>query len=340
MHRMNRRRFAQYLVAGAAIGGACGWAATGLGRSTRVVVVGGGPAGAGAALALRAATPEIPVLLVERDPRRLGNAGSTAFDRPAAGPDLDSLRRAGVEVVVDDVTDLDWRAARLELFSGRSLAFDRLLLAPGTTSVDEPIAGLDKVARHQWPAAWGSAREARRLAAQLAALPVRGHVVLRLPQVQSHPDAALDRAVQLATRLDRTQPLARLTILDASAGSDLADRFMTRRAQLGLRVATDWRTAENGGRVLRVDAERGMLETTAGLVRADVVNFVTRQGAGRIARSAGLVDATHWCPTDAQGRSTRRPEAIILGDARKDATRTVRGALLSARVAASGMDVS
>jgi hypothetical protein len=335
MQILNRRRFVGQLVAGAAAAAACGITATCLRAGEQAVVVGGGPAGAAAALALRTARPNAPVLLVERDPSRLGRAEAAPFDRPAAGPDLDALRRAGVGVVLDDVVDLDWRAARLSLFSGRSLAFDRLLLAPGTAAVEEPIPGLDTVARHLWPAAWGSAREARRLKAQLTALPETGHVVLRLPDVPSHPDAALDRALQLAALLDRTRPRGRLTILDASAGTDLAERFQSAFAAQGLRTATEWRTVSNGGTVLRVDAGRGLLETNAGPVHADVVNFVTRQGAGRIARTAGLVDASEWCPTDAAGRSTQRPEAIILGDARKQARRNVAEALLSARAAAS-----
>jgi len=337
MHTLNRRRFVKTLLVGAAATGACGWAATGARAATQVVIVGGGPAGASAALALRQSDPKASVLLVERDPRRLGRAEAVAFDRPAAGPDLDMLRHGGVEVVLDDVVDLDWRAARLDLFSGRNLAFDRLLMAPGTTAMAEAIPGLDNVARHRWPAAWGSAREARRLRAQLAALPETGHVVLRLPAVLSHPEAALDRAVQLAALLDRTRPQGQLTVLDGTSGTDLGARFDGRLAAQGLRVAADWRTAAAGGTVLGVDAQSGALETAAGRLRADVVNFVTLQGAGRIARTAGLVDASDWCPTDAEGRSTQRPETVILGDARKSATRTVAEAVLSAEVAASDL---
>ncbi|MBN2905381.1 MAG: FAD-dependent oxidoreductase [Rhodobacteraceae bacterium] len=338
MNELNRRRFVEYLFAGAVATGACGLATSGLRTRTRRVIVGGGPAGAAAALALRTARPDHPVLLVERDPRRLGRTEARTFERPAAGPDLDILRRAGVEVVLDDVVALDWKAARLDLFSGRSMAFDRLLLAPGTTALQEPIAGLDNVARHLWPAAWGSAREARRLKSQLAALPEAGHVVLRLPNDVSHPAAALNRALNFAILLDRKYPRGRLTILDGSPGSDLVERFHNRSTLLGLDPRADWRTAANGGTVLRVDATRGEIETNAGLIQADVVNFVSPQGAGSIARAAGLIDTTGWCPTDAQGRSTCRPDVIVLGDARKEAKRTVAEALRSAKAAALILD--
>ncbi|MCO8144590.1 NAD(P)/FAD-dependent oxidoreductase [Rhodovulum tesquicola] len=329
MQDLNRRRFFAGLLAGTALAGAAGINARA--NRTQAVIVGGGPAGAAAALALREAHPANPVLLVERDPRRLGPVEQASFDRPSAGPDLSTLRRAGVEVVLDDVMGLDWRAARLNLFSGRRLAFDSLLLAPGTAALAEPIPGLDAVARHLWPAAWGNAREARRLRAQLAALPEDGHVVLRLPAELSHPDAALGRAVQIATLLDRTRPDSRFTVLEAGMSSDLSQRFRRRLDAKGVRTRSEWRTGQTGGNVLRVDARNGMLETDGGLLRADVVNFVGLQGAGTIARAAGLSDASGWCPVDARGRSLIRPEAVILGDARKDAKRHVADAVLSGR---------
>ncbi|SIO53827.1 Pyridine nucleotide-disulphide oxidoreductase [Rhodovulum sp. ES.010] len=337
MRKINRRRFVEYLAAGTAAVSACGLAATGSRARAQAVIVGGGPAGAAAALALRQVHPDNPVVLVERDPRRLGRAVAAPFDRPGPGPDLGALRRAGVEVLLDDVTGLDWANGRVRLFSGRAIAFDRLILAPGTAAMEEDIPGLDPVARHLWPAAWGSTREARRLAARLGALPAAGHVVLRLPRVCSHPGAALARAVRLAGTLNAMRPESRLTILDGSATTELAERFEREIAERRLRIAAGWRTAANGGTVLRVDASRGHLETTAGCVRADVVNFVGLQGAGGIARDAGLVDVSGWCPTDAHGRSAQRPEAIILGDARKGARRTVADSVLFAEAAASAL---
>ncbi|MBK1637026.1 FAD-dependent oxidoreductase [Rhodovulum adriaticum] len=334
MQTLNRRRFAGYLAAGAATAIA-GWTAAPHAAHAQAVIVGAGPAGAAAALALKGAQPARPVLLVERDPTRMGRTATAAFDKPAAGPGLDALRRAGVQVVLDDVADIDWRAARLELFSGRALPFDQLLLAPGTAARPEPIAGLDAAARHRWPAAWGNAREARRLRAQLAALPAAGHVVLRLPATPGHQAAALNRALHMATWLHHNRPNARFSVLDGGTGTDLAARFHAALDRQGLDIAAKWHSAAQGGTVLAVDAPRGVLDTNAGRLRADVVNFVLPQGAGAIARRAGLVDASDWCPTDARGLSTRRADVAILGDARKSAARTVAGALQSGRAAAA-----
>ncbi|NIY98545.1 sulfide dehydrogenase, partial [Salipiger sp. HF18] len=169
--------------------------------------------------------------------------------------------------------------------------------------------------RHLWHAARGSAREVLRLQAQLCSLPERGHVVLRLPAQLAQPDAALARVGALAAWLATHRPEARLTVLDGGDGS------------LGQQGKGRWLRAT----VLSVDTDRGRIETDAGRIEADVVNFVPPQQAGLIARAAGLTDASGWCPCDAGGASRRREGAAIIGDARRDALRTVEGALRSVR---------
>ncbi len=320
MQAITRRSFTTSLLAG--VGGlAAAGLIPSLGRA-RTVVVGGGPAGAMTALALRRSDPATEVLLIERDPTRLGAPAPGAFGQPGAAVTLAGLDAEGVGVLLDEATGIDWRAARLELFSGRTLAFDRIVLAPGTAAVDEAIPGLDAATRHRWPSAWGSAQEARRLAAQLGTLPERGQLVLRLPSEVSHPEVALDRALVLAAWLRRSRPGARLTVLDGSASPDLAGRFREAVAQRGDWVIAEWQRA----RVTAVDARQGLIETDAGRLRADVVNFVTPRSAGPLARIAGLTDASGWCPCDASGRSSRRGGAVILGDARKGARRTLEQA--------------
>jgi len=332
MQSLSRRHFTRTLLAGATATAATGYASTLTAGPHRTLVLGGGPAGGACALALKRARPGDAVVLVERDPTRLAPAARSAFTAPRAGITLDTLRDAGVEVMLDEATEIDWHAARLALFSGRSLAFDTLMLAPGTAPVPEDIPGLDAAAQHRWPAAWGSPRESARLSAALSALPEAGHVVLRLPADLSHPEAALGRALELAAWIAHHRPSARLSVLE-SAQASLAEAYEARAASQGIRARVDWHTARTGGRVLHLDAPNGMIETSGGVLQADVVNFVPPRSAGHIALIGGLADASGWCPCDAQGRSTLRDGAVILGDARADAVRTKQAALHSASVA-------
>lgn len=314
MTRLTRRHFLT-LSAGAALGFAA------LPRNAQALVIGGGPAGATHALALARRRPDLQVSLVERDPARLLRETTPVFGQPNAGPMLSELRAAGVEILIDEITEIDWSAQRAQAFSGRSLPFDRLLLAPGTAPLLENIAGLTGPARHRWPAAWGSAREARRLMANLEALPDTGHVVLRLPETGlAHPNVALTRAQELSGWLARHRPNGRLTVLDGGA--------MPAPAALELTASNiHWMTPDAGGRVLSVDAAKGRIDTTAGVIHADAVNFVPPLGAGRIAQAAGLTDPSYWCPTDGAGYSSLQPSALILGDARANANRGLKAAM-------------
>ncbi|WP_444452865.1 FAD-dependent oxidoreductase [Rhodobacter capsulatus] len=336
MTRLTRRQLTLGLFATSAVA-AVGGVGLALSPADRAVIIGAGPAGAQAALALRAAHPTLRVALLERDPTRLaretGDAAAAAFAAPQTEATLAQLKAQGIEVMLDDVVDVDWTAGRLSLFSGRDAAFDRLYLAPGTTAKAEAIEGLDAEARYSMPAAWGNPREARRLAAQLAALPEAGHVVLRLPADLSHPQVALNRALVLSRQLAASRPAARLTVLDATPTPALAQSFAMAKRLQGLDAQVNWVNAAQGATVRAVDAHAGRIETDAGRLTADVINFVPPHVAGAIARTAGLVDASGWCPCDTRGRSMLRSEAIVLGDARKGAARTLDGARLSVAAA-------
>lgn len=299
--------------------------------AARAVIVGGGPAGATAAIWLARSHPGTEVLLIERDPKRLAPSRSTfpfAPD-PSAGPGLDVLRHAGVEVALDEVMEVDWTASRVSMLSGRKEPFDNLVLAPGTSPVEEPIPGLDAHARHHWPAAWGSRREARRLAAQLESLPERGHVVLRLPANMSHPEAARDRAHALGRWLATHRPQSRLTILDGSNSGDMEREFLQNREMPMAQI--DWRRRGKGGEILSIDAKAGHLMTESGRLSADIVNFVVPHRAGQLAHHAGLTDDSGWCPCTTTGRSKLQPAATVIGDARHGTQRTAKAALIAAR---------
>lgn len=267
-----------------------------------VLIVGGGAAGAAAAL--RLGREGRRVTLVERDPKALAPHAGEAFGRASDAPGLDALKAAGVGIAIDDIEGVDWRAGEARALSGRRFGFDRIVFAPGVAARDENIDGLDAVARHHWPAAWGSRAEARRLRAQISALPEAGHVALRLPSGPVSFPAGLDRRVaDLRAWLSTHRPAARLTVLDEREG--LA--------------------------VTAVDHRAGRLETSQGRVVADVVNFIPAQRASDAVHLAGLTDASGWAPCDAGQRSTVNAAASILGDAAAGASRTRAAAAAAAR---------
>ena len=71
-----------------------------------------------------------------------------------------------------------------------------------------------------------------------------------------------------------------------------------------------------GGKVTAVDAGERTLVTEFSRHKAAVANVIPPQKAGRIAETAGVADATGWCPIDpVTFESKRVPNIHVLGDA-------------------------
>ncbi len=137
----------------------------------RVIVVGGGFAGATAAKYLKHWSPNLNVTLVEPKAKyqspimsNLVLNGQLSLDEITFSYDTLS-QKYGVNVVTDWVSDVDGVTQKVTLGSGDVLEYDRLILAPGITF--NPVEGhdLDKV-----PHAWQSGKQVTMLQEQLEAM--------------------------------------------------------------------------------------------------------------------------------------------------------------------------
>ena len=125
----------------------------------RVVIVGGGFAGAACARALRAADAKLAITLVE--------ARSTYTAPPLSNGVLGGLRQlsqqqfgydkiaaAGIKVAIATATAIDAQARSVTLSTGDTLPYDRLVLAPGIELRFDAISGYSEAAAAQAPHAW------------------------------------------------------------------------------------------------------------------------------------------------------------------------------------------
>jgi len=69
--------------------------------------------------------------------------------------------------------------------------------------------------------------------------------------------------------------------------------------------------------IIHIDSQHKTLETDFGdQFKADVLNYIPPQQAGKIAQIAGLTDRSGWCPVDYRtAESTLHPAIHIIGDA-------------------------
>ncbi len=144
-HRPTRRAF----VGGAAtIAISLGVARPVLAQSAaRVVVIGGGFGGASCARALKQLNPSLQVTLVEQNPTftacPFSNdviAGDRSIKQQQFGYEM--VAADGVTVVPQTATEVDASARTVTVADGSTLAYDRLVLAPGIDLRFDAFAGL------------------------------------------------------------------------------------------------------------------------------------------------------------------------------------------------------
>jgi sulfide dehydrogenase [flavocytochrome c] flavoprotein subunit len=317
--RTTRRAF---LGGGAATASAALLAVPALAQATaRVVVLGGGFAGATCAGELQRAEPRFAVTLIEGNPTYTACpfsnsviAGLRTIAEQRFG--YDALRNAGVSVIHDFARTIDPQR-RLVFVSGNSaLGYDRLVLAPGIDFRWDALPGYDEAATAQMPHAWKAGEQTLLLRRQLEAMPDGGTVVISAPANPFRcPPGPYERASLIAYYLKTRKPRSKLIVLDAKDSFSKQRLFQAAWQQLypGL---LEWVSLSNGGKVTKVDAASRSLVTDFVTYKADVANVIPPQRAGHIAEIAGVADQTGWCPIDPVTFESRlQPGVHVIGDA-------------------------
>jgi sulfide dehydrogenase [flavocytochrome c] flavoprotein chain len=264
----------------------------GAAAKSRVIVVGGGMAGATMAKYLRLWGDAIDVTLVERQSSytscimsSLVLSGQRNLSSLVYG--YDALRnRYGVNVVLGDVVAIDPVGVKVTLASGQVLGADRLVLAPGIEF--DAVPGLG--ASDRMPHAWKAGAQTSLLASQLVAMPSGGTAILTIPKVPYRcPPGPYERACLLADWMKVNKPGGKLLVLDANADF-VAEKDNFSQAFYGLH-ANVIQYVPNA-EVTQVDTVAMTLNTPQGQFRGDVINLIPRQRAGTLIAANGLANAT------------------------------------------------
>ena len=152
----------------------------------RVVVVGGGFAGATCARALRRLDPRAVVTLVETSQTFTACPFSNEVvaglrDLKQQQFDYRQVAADGVTMAFDTATAVDARARSVSLASGATLRYDRLVLAPGVDLRFDALPGYTEAAAERMPNAWKAGEQTVLLRRQLEAMPDGGLVVIAPP---------------------------------------------------------------------------------------------------------------------------------------------------------------
>jgi sulfide dehydrogenase [flavocytochrome c] flavoprotein subunit len=314
---MTRRVFLA-AAAGAALGARARGHAAGM---ARVVVVGGGFAGAACALELRVLRPALDVVLVDPDERYVTCPMSNSViaglrTMSSITVRRSGLARAGVRVIRDTVAAIDPERRQARLRGGAALAYDRLVLAAGIRFLWGHPEGYSEDAAERLPHAWQAGAQTRLLAAQLESLRPGGVVAISVPAGPMRcPPGPFERASLMAAYFARRRRRAKVLIFDANNHFPRQDAFSAAWQEL-YPGTIEWIPVVEGGALVRVDPEEMTLYSSHGAQRADVINIIPPQAPASIAAQAGLASDHGWCPVDPTTfESTLVPGVHVIGDA-------------------------
>jgi sulfide dehydrogenase [flavocytochrome c] flavoprotein chain len=291
------------------------------GSAGRIVVIGGGFAGATCARALTRLDPRIAVTLVEQ------NATFTACpfsnevlagsrDLRAQEFNYEELAAGGVALVLQMATGVDTQARAVILAGGSRLSYDRLVLAPGIDIRWDALPGYGEAAAEKMPHAWKAGAQTTLLRRQLEAMADGGLVVIAAPANPYRcPPGPYERASLIAHYLKTKKPRSKLILLDAKDAFSKQKLFQNAWQELypGL---IEWVSLSSGGKVTAVDPAALTLATDFETYKPAVANVIPAQKAGHIAELAGVADRSGWCPINpVTFESTLQPNIHVIGDA-------------------------
>jgi sulfide dehydrogenase [flavocytochrome c] flavoprotein chain len=287
-----------------------------------VVIVGGGYGGATTARYIRLLDPGIRVILVEPNRSFLSCPGSNEV--LAGWREIDELHigyarlqlSVQVEIVAAEAARIDAKKRLLLLKDGTAIPYDRLVVTPGIDFRWNAITGYDLAASTRVAHAWKAGPQTLLLRNQLHAMPDGGAVILTVPAAPYRcPPGPYERASLIAHYLKRCKPRSKVLILDAKTRFSKQDLFFEGWKTLYPGMI-EWISSETEGLIEHVNADSRTVTTQFNEYRADVLNVIPPQKAGRFAEENGLTDESGWCPVELSSfESTLQPLVHVLGDA-------------------------
>ena len=319
---MLRREFIKLLGAGAMVGAFPGVARAGTTARGRVVVIGGGYAGATAAKYLRLwGGTGLEIILIEKNTTFvscplsnlvLGGSkqiGDLTFTY--AGLDHHTIKR-----LHEEVTAIDSAQRKIVVESGDDLDYDRLIIAPGIDFMWDTLPMLESAeAQEKVPHAWKSGPQTVNLRRQLAAMPNDGVFVISIPKAPYRcPPGPYERVSQVAFYLKQAKPKSKIIVLDANPEIISKKGLFTKAWAELYPSMVDYRP---NSAVVEVDVAARSIKTEFETVKGDVLNVIPPQRAGKPAQMVGANNVDkRWCEVDFLTYESKVVPGIhIIGDA-------------------------
>jgi NADPH-dependent 2,4-dienoyl-CoA reductase/sulfur reductase-like enzyme len=323
MTSLNRRRFIELGGASLAAASLPLFAPRAYGQAKpRLVVIGGGPGGGTVAhYVAKESQGAISVTLIE--PQK--NFTTCFFSNLYVGGfrnfqsithNYDKVRKQGVSIVQAVATAVD-RDKKQVVVGDKRIPYDRLVVAPGIDIKWDSVPGYSEAAAQSMPHAWKPGAQTQLLVKKLNALKDGDLIVMIAPPNPYRcPPGPYERASMFAHVLKtKGHKKSKIVILDPKANFSKQALFMEgwEKHYPGM---VEWQDPKMHGGVKSVDPKTNEVKTDLASYKAALVNVIPAQMAGKIARDAGLVDQSGWCPIDPENMKSKMDgNVFVVGDA-------------------------
>ncbi len=311
----------------------------------RVVVIGGGYAGATAAKYIRLwSANSIDVVVIEKSSQfvscplsNLVLGGSKSIHDLTFGYDL-AKKNHGVQWINDEVTAIDAANKKVSMKRGE-ISYDRLIIAPGIDFIYDSLPNLQSAeAQQAIPHAWKAGWQTVNLRQQLQSMPDGGVFVMNVPKAPYRcPPGPYERACQVASYFKNHKPKSKVIVLDANPEITSKKGLFTKVFSEMYAGIIDYRP---NNVVVEVDINSRTVKTDFETVSANVLNIIPPQRAGKPAQMAGLNNIDkRWCEVDfLTYESKLAPNIHVIGDSVSAALpKSAHMATSQARICASAI---
>jgi NADPH-dependent 2,4-dienoyl-CoA reductase/sulfur reductase-like enzyme len=239
--------------------------------------------------------------------------GSKSINDLTFGYDL-VKKNHGVKWLNDEVTSIDTAAKKVMMKRGE-ITYDRLIVAPGVDFIYEALPNLATAeAQEKIPHAWKAGWQTVNLRKQLEAMPDGGVFVMNVPKVPYRcPPGPYERACQVASYLKNNKPNSKIIVLDANPEIVSKKGLFTKVFNEMYTGMIDYRP---NNALLEVDVASKTATTNFEKVKADVLNIIPPQCAGKPAQMAGLTEKDYpWCEVSFLTYESKLvPNIHVIGD--------------------------
>ena len=319
MSKISRRSFVGLMTASTA---ALSMPYIAFGAAPRVVVIGGGAGGATAAKYIaKDSKGAIDVTLVEASKRYYTCFFSNLYlggvrNYGSIGHNYYGLAvNHGVNLVHEWASSVDTSAKKVNLGSGASVSYDKLVISPGIDLKYDSINGYSAEAQSHMPHAWKSGTQVQLLKNQVLNMKQGGtFVMVPPPNPYRCPPGPYERVSMIAHQFKKSNPTAKIVILDPKPKFSKQGLF-TEGWNKHYSGMIEWIDAKTHEGLKNINVDKMEFETGLDTFKADAACVVPAQHAGAIAMAAG-VNEGDWCPIVASSMQSKADENIyVLGDA-------------------------